>query len=229
MNTARFSPVKSCSLSFLSNRTLTDVKLTDLPSLRRALTVLHEHYRVPNVVISSIPLAAWLQAALPPRLTSALDDSESPYLLCISSSANSSEGALSTVHAQTVPLLPGYFSGVGDLFSALLLAHFVSPLSPPPSPDTPSMDTVVSLAASHALTKTHAILCLTYTHSETLPPDERAATDDEQDAADPLRQVKRMRGRELRLVQGQDILRGVGLEGVTRREMLPWTDFWESD
>ncbi|KAJ7807287.1 Ribokinase-like protein [Mycena olivaceomarginata] len=209
--------------------TLTDVKLTDLPSLRRALTVLHEHYRVPNVVISSIPLAAWLQAALPPRLTSALDDSESPYLLCISSSANSSEGALSTVHAQTVPLLPGYFSGVGDLFSALLLAHFVSPLSPPPSPDTPSMDTVVSLAASHALTKTHAILCLTYTHSETLPPDERAATDDEQDAADPLRQVKRMRGRELRLVQGQDILRGVGLEGVTRREMLPWTDFWESD
>ncbi|KAJ7156847.1 Ribokinase-like protein [Mycena crocata] len=187
--------------------TLTDIELKDLASLRRALAVLHEEYHVPNVVISSIPLADWLKAALPTDLSSGLDP-DSKHLLCISSSATHDA---STVHAQTVELLPGYFSGVGDLFSALLLAHFTSS---------------VSHAASQALTKTHAMLRLTYEHSETLPEDDRQATDDEKDRADPLRKVRRMRGRELRLVQGQDILRGVDLKDV--REMQPWTGFWES-
>ncbi|KAF8196872.1 Ribokinase-like protein [Mycena galopus ATCC 62051] len=197
--------------------TLTDVKLTDLASLRRALTVLHEQYHVPNVVISSIPLAGWLQAALPPNLTTGLDDdSDSPYLLCISSSATPGGAGPSTVHAQTVPLLPGYFSGVGDLFSALLLAHFV-----------PGDTEGVSRAASQALTKTHAMLRLTHAYSETLSEDERQQTDDEKDLLDPLRKVMRMRGRELRLVQGQDILRGIDLKDV--REMQPWTGFWASD
>ncbi|KAJ7132204.1 Ribokinase-like protein [Mycena epipterygia] len=187
--------------------TLTDIPLKDLPSLRRALTVLHDTYHVPNVVISSIPLAAWLKAALPASLSAGLDQ-DSNHLLCICSSA-----ASMAVHAQTVQLLPGYFSGVGDLFSALLLAHFVD-------------DTSVSYAASQALTKTHAMLRLTHEYSETLPEEDRQATDDEKDRADPLRKVRRMRGRELRLVQGQDILRGIGLKDI--REMEPWTGFWES-
>ncbi|KAJ7626294.1 Ribokinase-like protein [Mycena polygramma] len=194
--------------------TLTDVELKDLPSLRRALTVLHEEYHVPNVVISSIPLSSWLKVALPTSLSSDLDP-DSNHLLCISSSATPGAANLSAVHAQTVQLLPGYFSGVGDLFSALLLAHF-----------TPDDASPVSRAASQALTKTHAMLRLTHEYSETLPEDERQATDDEKDLADPLRKVKRMRGRELRLVQGQDILRGNNLKDV--REMQPWTGFWES-
>jgi len=196
--------------------TLTDIKLQDLPSLRRALTVLHETYHVPNVVISSIPLAGWLEAALPTSLSSGLDR-ESRHLLCISSAATLGAASLSTVHAQTVQLLPGYFSGVGDLFSALLLAHFVA--------DNAS-SAAVSRAASQALAKTHAMLRLTYEYSKTLPEDDRHATDDEKDLADPLRKIRRMRGRELRLVQGQDILRGIGLTDV--KEMQPWTSFWES-
>ncbi|KAJ7708751.1 Ribokinase-like protein [Mycena rosella] len=192
--------------------TLTDIELKDLPSLRRALDVLHEQYHVPHVVISSIPLAAWLRAAIPPSLSAGLDP-ESSHLLCISSSATPDAPRRSAVHAQTVQLLPGYFSGVGDLFSALLLAHFV-----------PGDAAAVARAASQALTKTHAMLRLTHAHSETLPEEERQATDDEKDRADPLRKVRRMRGRELRLVQGQDILRGIGLHDV--REMQPWTEFW---
>jgi pyridoxine kinase len=200
--------------SFLcaSHRTLTDIELKDLPSLRRAFKILHEEYHVQNVVISSIPLGAWLKAALPPSLAAGLG-SVSSHLLCISSSAAPNSATLSTVHAQTVELLPGYFSGVGDLFSALLLAHYIP--NGPPS---------VARAASQALTKTHAMLRLTYEHSETLPEDERQATDDEKDLADPLRKVRRMRGRELRLVQGQDILRGIGLKDI--REMQPWPAFW---
>ncbi|KAJ7272597.1 bud site selection protein 16 [Mycena haematopus] len=188
--------------------TLTDIKLTDLASLRRALSVLHEQYHLHA-------LAGWLRAALPSSLTPPSYDSESPYLLCISSSATPGGDGVSVVHAQIVPLLPGYFSGVGDLFSALLLAHFV-----PGDPEA------VSRAASQALTKTHAMLCLTHAYSETLSEDERQATDDEKDRLDPLRKIKRMRGRELRLVQGQDILRGIDLKDV--REMHSWTGFWDT-
>ncbi|KAJ7460735.1 Ribokinase-like protein [Mycena latifolia] len=192
--------------------TLTDIELKDLPSLRRAFAVLHEEYHVPHVVISSIPLADWLKAALPPSLSAGLDP-ESKHLLCISSSATPDAPSPSAVHAQTVQLYPGYFSGVGDLFSALLLAHF-----------DPGDVSSVSRAASQALTKTHAMLRLTHEHSETLPEDDRQATDDEKDREEPLRKIRRMRGRELRLVQGQDILRGIGLQDV--REMQPWTGFW---
>ncbi|KAK7031489.1 phos-pyr-kin domain-containing protein [Favolaschia claudopus] len=201
--------------------TLTDVKLTDIPSLRRAFHILHQQYGVPNVVISSIPLAPWLRSKLPASIISTLNDDPADYLLCISSSAstNATDTANlleSAVHAQIVPLLPGYFSGVGDLFSALLLAHF-----------NPKDAEGVSRAASQALSKTHAMLQLTHTHAETLPEDERTQTDDEKDGLDPLRKVKRMRGRELRLVQGQDILRGTELKEF--REMVPWTGFWEAE
>lgn len=68
------------------------------------------------------------------------------------------------------------------------------------------------------------MLCLTYDHSQTLPEDERQPTDDEKDRVNPLRKTKRMRGRELRLVQGQNILRGVGI--TEARQMEPWIDFW---
>lgn len=198
-------------------RTLTQVPLINLPSLQRALKILHDDYHVPNVVLSSIPLKPWLYEALP---TSIRPKDDSDYLLCISSSSSSS--STPTVHAQCVPLLPGYFSGVGDLFSSLLLAHF----HPDPHPKLAGEEeTPVSHAASHALSKTHAVLCLTHQFSETLPDEDRQPTDDEKDEAEPLRKTRRMRGRELRIVQGQDIIRGA--TSLDRRQLQPWSDFWK--
>lgn len=175
-------------------------------------------------MISSIPLKSWLIDALPshirPTVTN-LDDPDAQFLLCVSSSA-SGNLTTSAVHAGCIPLLPGYFSGVGDLFSAFTLAHF----EPPNIPNsTTSSDAQVSHAASIALTKTHAILSLTHEHSQGLPEEERQPTDDEKDVADPLRKTKRMRGRELRLVQAQDIIRGVGLDHPITMEQ--WDDFWK--
>ncbi|KAF9465531.1 Ribokinase-like protein [Collybia nuda] len=195
--------------------TLTQVPLNDLASLQRALRILHDEYHVPNVVLSSIPLKPWLFEALPQSIRPT-DDSE--YLLCISSS--STPNSTSIVHAQCVPLLPGYFSGVGDLFSALLLAHFH-----PGTQLCGKEETPVSYAASHALSKTHAVLCITHQHSETLPEEERQPTDDEKDASEPLRRTRRMRGRELRLIQGQDIIRGTSLKDC--RRLQPWEAFWD--
>ena len=74
------------------------------------------------------------------------------------------------------------------------------------------------------MTKTHAILCLTEKHASSLPPEERTTTDDELDKEDPERLIRRMRGRELRLIQGRKILSG---EVVSELRLLKeWKDFW---
>ncbi|KAG6853391.1 hypothetical protein C0991_004792 [Blastosporella zonata] len=208
--------------------TLTDVKLEDLSSLRKALSILHNTYHVPNVVISSIPLTPWLSAALPSFIESA-DDTE--QLLCLASSCSrDSPEEQPIVYAQSVPLLPGYFSGVGDLFSALLLAHFSRPppltvIAPsPPHDPSSSSPRPVAHAAAHALATTHHILRLTHAHATTLPEIERLPTDDEEDTKEPLRRTRRMRGRELRLVQGQAAIRG---EGVDVKPLVVWEGFWD--
>ncbi|KAH9941968.1 Ribokinase-like protein [Amylocystis lapponica] len=196
---------------------LTEVQLADPASLRRALRVLHDDYHVPHVVISSIPLRRWLRAELPAHIRLPADAADADFLLCICSSA---AGAPPDVHVQCVPCLPGYFSGVGDLFSALVLAHF-EPLRAAAGEGTP-----LSCAVSQALTKTHAMLTLTHEHAQSLPEEERLPTDEELDAREPNRKIRRMRGRELRLIQGQDAIRGT--KAVEFRQMVSWTDFWKA-
>lgn len=185
---------------------MTDVRIVDPQSLRDAIRKLHEEYQVPNVVVSSIPMKPWLAEFL----SEEIPQGQPTDLLCISSSRSASEKR-TVVHACAVPLIPGYFSGVGDLFSALVLAHF-DPDGKSPLPD----------AVGKALTKTHAIVQLTHAYAQTLEEADRTSTDDELDGKDPTRVVRRMRGRELRLIQGQDIIRGKGLT----REMKAWETFW---
>ncbi|KAH9962620.1 Ribokinase-like protein [Russula dissimulans] len=220
---------------------LTDTKIEDGASLRKALTILHETYSVPNVVISSIPMEQWLKDLAPPHIRSPVSNKERS-LLCLASvrrtAANGDGGNddtpsswPSTVYAACIPLIPGYFSGVGDLFSALVLGHYHTRASAPPL-DSNNSDHLnngnasppLAHAVSLALTKTHAILRLTESHASKLPPEERTTTDDELDKKDPERLVRRMRGRELRLVQGRKILGG---EAASEQRLLrEWEDFW---
>ena len=185
-------------------------------------------YHVPNVVISSIPLESWLAEALPLSIRPTNNSGAyEPHLLCIASSFSTASATLNgrvlhptqlVVHAQCVPLIPGYFSGVGDLFSALLLAHF----HPAKSPETLHASPL-SAAVSQALSKTHAILVMTQAVAQALPEAERLPSDDELDVEDPMRKIRRMRGRELALVRGQDLIRGHGITHV--REMILWEGF----
>jgi len=59
-------------------------------------------------------------------------------------------------------------------------------------------------------------------------------TDGEKDKLDPMRVVRRMRGRELRLVQCQDILRRrvlgeFGMRAIGDDGMVYWENFWEDN
>jgi len=211
---------------------LTDTKIEDGASLRQALTILHETYSVPNVVISSIPMEQWLKDLVPPHIRSLVNNKEQS-LLCLASvrrTANSDGGndapspSPSTVYAACIPFIPGYFSGVGDLFSALVLGHYHTRDSAPPQALNGGASPSLVHAVSLALTKTHAILRLTESHASKLPPEERTTTDDELDKKDPERLVRRMRGRELRLVQGRKILSGEAVREL--RSLREWEDFW---
>ncbi|KAG0691857.1 Ribokinase-like protein [Suillus ampliporus] len=206
--------------------TLTDIPLRSLSALRDALSILHKH--VPHVVISSIPLQPWLSEVLletmqPP----ASADDQQDYLLCISSSRTIGKSSHSTVHARLVPLIPGYFSGVGDLFSALTLGHFNPSSMPSDGKLNSATQTPLSFAVAAALHKTHSILEFTNAFAVRLPPEDRTTTDNELDAVEPVRKLRRMRGRELRLVQGQRILREEWREGQGK-DLQFWNGFWDS-
>ncbi|KAG1787493.1 Ribokinase-like protein [Suillus plorans] len=206
--------------------TLTGVSLLSLSALCNALSILHKH--VQHVVISSIPLQPWLSDVIPETMQPpASTYDQQAYLLCISSSRTIGSNSHSTVHARLVPLIPGYFSGVGDLFSALTLGHF----NPSPTPSDgklhPATQTPLSFAVAAALHKTHSILEFTNTFAAQLPPEDRTTTDDEYDAAEPIRKLKRMKARELRLVQGQHILREEWREGQGK-DLQFWDGFWDS-
>jgi len=215
--------------------TLTQVPIVDFPSLKRALEILHIDYQVPNVVISSIPLYPWLLPILPSAIIPS--DSSTPHLLCVSSQVTGDKNSdhISAVSAACVPQIPGYFSGVGDLFSALLLGHY-NPKIPHENAvaqnDGSALTNDHSLGAkdplrsatSFALSVTHAILSFTHARTLSLPDDERPPTDDELDAAEPLRLTRRMRGRELALVQARHLI--TDKDSVPRYEVHPWTDFW---
>lgn len=169
-------------------------------------------------MISSIPLRNWLRGILPANdHPIPLQEDTEDQLLCLISSRVPGQDIESSVHSACVPLIPGYFSGVGDLFSALVLGHFDTSLA-----GAEPLVTAVELA----LTKTHAILQRTYQYSQSLPEEDRQPTDEERDAEDPVRRVRRMSGRELRLVQGQDILRG-GPEMGPLRKLSSWVGFWD--
>lgn len=200
------TPIAYHPLNTVFSRTLTDTRIKDPQSLRDAIRKLHKEFQVQNVVVSSIPMKPWLAEFLPKEI----HVGRPTDLLCISSSRSDPE-TNSVVYACTVPLIPGYFSGVGDLFSALVLAHF-DPDGKSPLPG----------AVGKALTKTHALVQSTHDHAQTLEEADRTSTDDELDKKDPMRLVRRMRGRELRLIQGQDIIRAEGLG----RQMKAWETFW---
>jgi pyridoxine kinase len=190
--------------------------------------ILHETYSVPNVVISSIPVEEWLKDLIPPDIRSLGGDQEQS-LLCLASVRTANSGSTSsrpssTIYAACIPFIPGYFSGVGDLFSALVLGHYSATADNDGSVSSPSNLPPLPRAVSLALTKTHAILRLTVKYASSLPPHERTTTDDELDQKDPERLIRRMRGRELRLVQGRKILSGEAMGEL--RWLKEWVDFW---
>jgi pyridoxine kinase len=192
--------------------------------------MLHTRYKVPHVVISSIPITKERATWLPDRLarikrpdTEGIAWAEEP-LLCVASSADRDSTSTSKVYAMGIPQIKGYFSGVGDLFSALVLGHY----SPSEVTQDATTTTPLSHAVCNAVRTTHAILRKTAIASAQVPGANH--TDDELDKADPNRRARRMKARELRIVGSIDIILSAGkselgaVDGFD--EMQLWEEFW---
>lgn len=236
--------------STTNGRLLADVKITSLSTLHQALTSLHTTYGVPHVVLSSIPLPIRLMSTLgvpePPKsYTRLLPETQPPWydavglgdpddevLACFASTYK--DGQLETF-AFALPTIRGYFSGVGDLFSALVLGHYnkVGESNPDNLPP-------LALAVSRALLTVQQILLRTHIFSldaaasasgtatprplseKDRPVDSVIPSDAELDDApplnpkDPKRKARRMRMREMRVVQERDLIvnGGDGWPGV---------------
>lgn len=104
-------------------RLLSETKINNLHDLSSALRILHDKHNLEHIAVSSISLPDQIPdlPSPPSTYTDLLDRSlsaSSETLLCF---ASSRKGELV---AFALPSLEGYFSGVGDLFSALVLAFY---------------------------------------------------------------------------------------------------------
>ena len=121
---------------------LADENITCLDSLYRVLERLHTVYKVPHVVITSLDLPPADLAKLGVEPT--MPDGK-PTMLLVGSSWT---GHLSPWFL-TFPSQGEYFSGVGDLFAALVLARFAEHASELPEPARASFEACVSRDASN--------------------------------------------------------------------------------
>jgi pyridoxine kinase len=87
-------------------RTLSGVKIVDMETLQQAITMLHDEYRIPHVVVTSISLPA-LGAA--------------PSLSVVGSTFTST--AQPRIFEIKIPAIDCFFSGTGDMFAALMLVR----------------------------------------------------------------------------------------------------------
>lgn len=226
---------------------MSDVKITSLETLHQALTALHTTYGVPHVVVSSIPLPISLVSSIgvpapPQSYTRLLPAARPPWydavgvgepddevLVCFASTYKS-DGTLDT-HAFALPTIRGYFSGVGDLFSALVLGHYNHPEAKSTLPPLAHAVSRALLTVQQILLRTH-LYSLTVAASGTATPrplhegetnpDSVIPSDAELDDApplnpsDPKRKARRMRLREMRVVQERALIvdGGEGWPGV---------------
>ena len=97
---------------------LSEVKIRDLATMKQAITKLHRVHKVPHILITSIRLPP--TRANTPTTTSE-DSSTSAKLSVIGSTATSDWKP--RLFRITVPALPVFFSGTGDMFAATLVAR----------------------------------------------------------------------------------------------------------
>lgn len=136
------------------NRTLSGVKIVDMETLKLAITTLHEQFRVPHIVITSI--------AFP-------EPGAVPSLCVVGSTFTST--AEPRMFSVQIPAIDCFFSGTGDMFAALMLVRFRQAVNNVPGlmakdawvseDDVQSVDLPLARAAELVLASMHEVLTQT--------------------------------------------------------------------
>ncbi|KAH8602671.1 Ribokinase-like protein [Bisporella sp. PMI_857] len=86
--------------------TLSGVKIVDMETLKQAITTLHERYRIPHIIITSISLPS---------------PGAEPSLSVVGSTFTST--STPRIFGVKIPAIDCFFSGTGDMFAALMLVR----------------------------------------------------------------------------------------------------------
>ncbi|KAK0534114.1 putative pyridoxal kinase, partial [Tilletia horrida] len=209
---------------------LAEQEITSLDTLYSVLWTLHVQRGSPNIVITSVDLSDedLDHIGAKPKLTS--DGTTLMTLIGSSYEPSSSPATTSTSPRHLLrpwfiqfPEVPGYFSGVGDTFSALLIGRFDPAVST--RSDSSAAPTQVALAAELAIASLQSVLSRTKESialaAPSMPDDvallslakaalpEGESWPSEDDAAEvekllaAQRRVEEMRPRELKIVQSK--------------------------
>lgn len=160
---------------------LSDVEIHDLVTMKQAITRLHQSHRVPHVLITSIRLPP--SASTTP--TQAHEDLASRAKLSVVGSTATSD-MTPRLFRITVPALPVFFSGTGDMFASLMVsrlrqaardANVLNKASWRSPDEVTAADLPLAKAAEKVLASMHAVLKDTAQHYN-------AATKDMQEQRD---------------------------------------------
>lgn len=188
---------------------LAEEEITDLASLLDVLKRIHAQ-GVQHVIITSVELPRADLERIGASSSSKIPvegEEEVQSMVCVGSSILAPDGGntLSPEHAASAtlkpwfiefPEIPGYFSGVGDLFAALTLGRFEATHDAPVTP--------IARAAELAIASVQGVLART-TAAIDVQPDVQVdeAHFESKEKAEAQQRVERMRRRELRVVQGR--------------------------
>lgn len=205
---------------------LSGVQIKDMPSLIKAITVLHKDFGVPHVVITSV--------SFPSNTSSILSDPTTAKQLSVIGSTSTSDSA-PRIFQLSIPSLPCFFSGTGDMFAALMVVRLreaVSKTAPtstsPALSATPSwksddaiaaVDLPLAKATELALASMQEILARTMKARDRvlamLEEGEQLSGGPEGEDAEAKKKrwhLRRTRAAEVRLVRNLDCLRSPGLK-----------------
>ncbi|EME79273.1 pyridoxal kinase [Pseudocercospora fijiensis CIRAD86] len=195
---------------------LSGEKIRDLESMGVAIGKLHQVFAVPNVVVTSIRLPETPIAGM------GEEGKNSSAVLSVIGSTATSEGK-PRLFRITVPALPVFFSGTGDMFAALLVARLreaaqqagVLNTASWRSPDEVSgPELPLAKAVSKVLASMHAVLKDTAKHYQAVSKslgEEKVLNEGVGEAAEREREMERhlklTRAAEVRVVRNMRALR----------------------
>lgn len=196
---------------------LSGVSIKDLASMEKAVEKLHKAYTLPHVIITSMRLPATAVGT-----PVAGEEKEGGAKLSIVGSTATSEGK-PRLFRITVPALPVFFSGTGDMFAALLVARLrqaaqEAGVSNKPSWQSPDdvhgPDLPLAKATEKVLASMHAVLKNTADHYQSVAKsmDETKELNEGKDEEgsqerEMVRHLTLTRAAEVRVVQNSKALR----------------------
>lgn len=184
-----------------------------MPTLTKAITVLHQQYHIPHILITSVNFPS---PGSTPHL-SVVGSTILPTALSISPSSDLS-APISRIFKIDFPSLDCFFSGTGDMFAALMLVRLREAVADVPGlgqtdawvskEDVGATDLPLAKAAEKALASMQVVLERTKAHrDEEIKRVEsivgaRGTLDDEK-----MRHLSTTKAAEVRLVRNMDCLR----------------------